>query len=109
MTSASHGLSVTAIALAVGLGCMFVAGCGGSSRDAGCGTGEPGERIDLHNSGIQCEEANALINILPNIKRPQEVRSDSEVWMCTYLRARYLPVRIRCSQGKRFFTLVDTD
>lgn len=109
MVSLSNCKAVAVIALAVGLSCLLVAGCGGSGSDAGCGVEERGERIDLHNSGIECEEASALVNVLPDTKRPQKVGSGKDVWVCTYMPERYQPIKIRCSQDKRFFTLVDTD
>jgi hypothetical protein len=100
---------VVAIALAISLSGFPLAGCGGSDSDSACGAEEPGERIELHNSGIECDEASALVNVLPDITRPQKVGSGKDIWVCTYLPERYQPVKVRCSQGKRFFTLVDTD
>lgn len=93
----------------IGLICCVFAGCGSSGETGGCPTEEPGERIELHTSGLECEEASALVNVLPNTPRPQKVGSGADAWVCTYLPARYQPVKVRCNQGKRFFTLVDTD
>lgn len=109
MASFLNRRAFAAVALAVGLSCLVVTGCEGSGSDSGCGAEESGERIELHNSGIGCEEANALVNVTANRNGPQKIKSGNEVWVCTYLPARYLPIRIRCIQGKRFFTLVDTD
>jgi len=105
----SHCRAVAGIALAICLSGLLLAGCGGSDSGSGCAAEEPGERIELHNSGIECEEASALVNVLPDIKRPQKVGSGKDIWLCAYLPERYQPIKIRCSRGKRFFTLVESD
>lgn len=85
---------------------LILAGCSGSGDTSGCGFSEQGERVDLRGSGIECGEANALLNVLLDIKRPQIVKSGQDRWVCVFLPENRLPVRARCHRGARSFTLL---
>lgn len=64
----------------------------------------PGMTLDLHNSGIPCEQAGGILLILSSgVKGPQTVRGDDEIWTCRQLSGARGGVT-RCSNGKRFFT-----
>jgi hypothetical protein len=94
--------------LALGLCVVSLAACGASSQITGCYFGEPGEFVRLHNSGLKCAEASATLNVLPSIKRPQEVSAGGMSWVCVYYPPAKLPIRIYCGHGKRYFTLEET-
>jgi hypothetical protein len=89
---------------------LAVAGCGsGEDLSSGCSFGEPGESIDLENSQLTCEEANAMLNVLPAVRRPQMVGPPDNQWRCTYLPESELPRRIVCSQEKKRLASLDED
>lgn len=104
-------LVITKIMVALaGTACLVaVAGCSGSDQRADCGFGERGEYVRLHNSELTCEEAVAMLNVLPDIKRPQNAGAPSDPWICVYLPSDRLPIRIQCHQGERFLTVVRTN
>ena len=102
-----HGMRGLALA-AVVLGIGGLVGCGGSEASADCSAGEPGESIDLETSGLTCAHANALVNVLPEIKAAQKVGSRGDEWTCIYVPESQLPVRIRCRQQRKRFVLLRT-
>ena len=95
--------------VALCLGLLLLAGCGGSDSAAGCSAGESGESIDLENSGLTCEHANALVNVLPDMKGAQSTGSPGDEWICAYAPEGQLPVRIRCRQGQKRFTALSAN
>ncbi len=65
------------------------------------------DQVKLHNSGVSCQKAVAMIYVLAGaIKRPQRVTaSHGPPWLCLNLSPAKLPLKIRCHQGGRYFTV----
>ncbi len=101
--------ALAGIALTLGL-----AACGGSDKPEGqlrqaainkalCNP--PGRTIELHNSGLSCQQAGATLLVLAaGVEGPQVIEeAGGGEWVCRERRGS--PGSIRCSQGKRFFRL----
>lgn len=102
------------IALALGL-----TACGGSDppnaelRGAAFGKllcEPPGWTIELHNSGISCQQAGAtLVLRASGTQGPQVVRErGGGEWVCRDVSGPGRSELLKCSQGKRFYTLEST-
>lgn len=91
------------VALCVLLG---LAGCsdGQSSQAGGCQDWETGDRIQLQNSGLTCDEALAIYYLLPSESRQtQEVKGGGDVWSCRGFPGSQAGIRYRCAMGKQHF------
>ena len=109
------GRLVATVLAAAALTLGFAA-CGGSDqpngelREAAVGKflcEPPGWTIELHNSGISCQQAGAtLVLRAEGMKGPQVVRESSGgEWTCRNLATANRPELLKCTQGKRFYTL----
>jgi len=91
------------VALCVLLG---LAGCsdGQSSEAGGCRDVESGDRLQLQNSGLTCDEALAIYYLLASdSKRTREIKGGGDVWSCRGFPESQSGIRFRCEMGKRHF------
>lgn len=67
----------------------------------------PGMTIELHNSGISCQQAGATVLLrAAGMEGPQVVREkDGGSWICRDISAPGRPELLKCTQGKRFYTI----
>jgi hypothetical protein len=65
------------------------------------------DQVRLHNSGVTCQEAVAMIYVLAGgAKRPQRITGGpGPAWYCLDLPSSRLPLEIRCHQGQQYFTV----
>lgn len=93
--------SLVAVCVLLGL-----AGCsdGQTSQAGECRDGESGDRLQLQNSGLTCEEALAIYYLLPSEGRQtHEIRGRGAVWSCRGFPESQSGIRFRCEMGKRHF------
>ncbi len=97
------------VALCVLLG---LAGCsdGQSPQAGGCRDWEIGDRIQLQNSGLTCEEALGIYYLLSSDgRRPQEIEGGGEVWSCRGYPGSRSGIRFRCEMGQRHFLVREAE
>lgn len=64
----------------------------------------PGTDLDLHNSGISCQQAGAILVLRSSgAEDPQVLRSGEETWICRDRSTRRRKI-VKCSSGDRSFT-----
>jgi hypothetical protein len=105
---------VVAGALALG-----AAGCGGGGEAAtqaareellrdldSCEPESLPVRVNLHNSGITCGAAIAMVILMPEVRGGSQTTESEQFgkWVCTDLRPARSPVLTKCRQGEKFFT-----
>lgn len=93
--------SLVAVCVLLGL-----SGCSDDqlSKAGGCRDDESGDRIQLQNSGLTCDEALAIYYLLPSESRQtQEVKGGGDVWSCRGFPESRSGLRFRCVMGKRHF------
>jgi len=100
--------SAVGVALAVFLCGHVVVGCSGPAVvSGGCNEAEGEEYIDLENSRIDCSEAQGMLYVLADIRRPQRAGRPGNYWTCVRQTSRPLP--IRCNHGQRHFSMKAAD
>jgi len=77
----------------------------GERRTAQCIVPETRERIFLHDSGLRCSEARAILYVLPAVGGMHKVNSPNGTWLCFDFGKSKLPLAVRCHQGQKFFTI----
>jgi hypothetical protein len=91
------------VALCVLLG---LAACsdGQPSQAGGCRDWESGDRIQLQNSGLTCDEALGIYYLLStDSRRMQEIKGGGEVWSCRGFPGSQSGILLRCEMGRRHF------
>lgn len=92
---------------------LMLAGCsdGELSRAGGCLDWESGDRVQLQNSGLTCEEALGIYYLLPSESRQtQEIKEagGGNVWSCRGFPESQSGPRFKCEMGKRHFLVMES-
>lgn len=85
---------------------LGLVGCsdGQSSQAGGCRDAELGDRLQLQNSGLTCDEALAIYYLLPSdSRRVRKISGSGAVWSCRGFPESQSGIRFRCEMGKRHF------
>lgn len=81
-----------------------------SAASAHCKTPSLGgsyARVNLHSSGISCQEAVGMFLVLAGgVSGPQKIDGGpGPAWVCWDLPSSKLPLEVRCEQERRYFTV----
>jgi len=89
---------------------VMLAGCGSSASQSGlsasCAVAEIGAQIKLHNSGLSCVDAEAMVYLMTwESTGLEEIKGAGGAWRCKSPSTPEGMFHKRCHQGKRYFTV----